>query len=127
LRTCYQVSTRRACQVLGAPRSTLCYRPRKNEQAFLRKRIKEIAATRTRYGYKRIHTLLQREGWKVNCKRVYRLYCEEGLQIRHKRPKRRVSAKVRNDRTEAIRPNQCWSMDFMADQLFDGRRISVLR
>lgn len=111
---------------MRAPRSTLYYRPRKDEQAFLRKRIKEIAATRTRYGYKRIHTLLQREGWKVNHKRIYRLYCEEGLQIRHKRPKRRVSAKVRNDRTEAVRPNQCWSMDFMADQLFDGRRVRVL-
>lgn len=70
--------------------------------------------------------MLQREGWKVNHKRIYRLYCEEGLQIRHKRPKRRVSAKVRDDRTQAIRPNQCWSMDFMADQLIDGRRIRVL-
>lgn len=79
-----------------------------------------------RYGYRRIHTLLQREGWLVNHKRVYRLYCLEGLQMRHKPPRRRVSVKLREDRTDAIRPHQCWSMDFMADQLFDGRRLRLL-
>jgi putative transposase len=79
-----------------------------------------------RYGYRRIHTLLQREGWGVNHKRVYRLYCLEGLQMRHKPPRRRVSAKLRDDRTDAIKPNQCWSMDFMADELFDGRRLRLL-
>ena len=62
LRICYQVSTRRAAQALGAPRATLYYRSRKTEQAPLRHRIKEIAAIRVRYGYRRIHTLLQREG-----------------------------------------------------------------
>ena len=62
----------------------------------------------------------------MNHKRVYRLYCLEGLQMRHKPPRRRVSAKLREDRTEAIRPNQCWSMDFMADELFDGRRLRLL-
>jgi putative transposase len=79
-----------------------------------------------RYGYRRIHTLLQREGWGVNHKRVYRLYCLEGLQMRRKPSRRRVSAKLRKDRTDAIRPNQCWSMDFMADELFDGRRLRLL-
>jgi hypothetical protein len=70
LRTCYQVSIRRATQTLPAPRATLYYRSRKAEQAPLRHRIKEIAAIRVRYGYRRIHTLLQREGWGVNHKRV---------------------------------------------------------
>lgn len=126
LRTCYQVNTRRATQTLPGPRSTLYYRSRKPEQAPLRKRIKEIAVVRVRYGYRRIHTLLQREGWLINHKRVYRLYCLEGLQMRHKPPRRRVSAKLRDDRTDAIRPNQCWSMDFMADELFDGRRLRLL-
>ena len=79
-----------------------------------------------RYGYRRIHTLLQREGWGINHKRVYRLYCLEGLQMRQKPPRRRVSAKLRDDRIDAIRPNQCWSMDFMADELFDGRRLRLL-
>jgi putative transposase len=126
LRLCYQVSTRRTSRTLPGPRSTLYYRSRKAEQAPLRHRIKEIAAIRVRYGYRRIHTLLQREGWAVNHKRVYRLYCLEGLQMGHKPPRRRVSAKLREDRTDAIRPNQCWSMDFMADQLFDGRRLRLL-
>jgi len=97
LRTCYQVSLRRAAQTLSAPRATLYYRSRKPEQAPLRHRIKEIAAIRVRYGYRRIHTLLQREGWLVNHKRIYRLYCLEGLQMRHKPPWRRVSAKLRED------------------------------
>ena len=101
LRTCYQVSIRRASQTLPGPRSTLYYRSRKPEQAPLRHRIKEIATVRVRYGYRRIHTLLQREGWGVNHKRVYRLYCLEGLQMRHKPPRRRVSAKLRDDRTDA--------------------------
>jgi len=126
LRTCYQVSIRRASQTLPGPRSTFYYRSRKPEQAPLRQRIKEIASVRVRYGYRRIHTLLQREGWLVNHKRVYRLYCLEGLQMRHKPPRRRVCAKLREERTDAIRPNQCWSMDFMADELFDGKRLRLL-
>jgi putative transposase len=78
---------------------------------------------RERYDYRRIHTLLQREGWLVNHKRVYRLDCLEGLQMRHKPPRRQVSVKLREDRTEAVRPNQCWSMDFMLDELF--RRLAL--
>jgi putative transposase len=126
LRLCYQVSVRRVTQTIVAPRATLYYRSRKPEQAPLRHRIKEIATVRVRYGYRRIHTLLQREGWLVNHKRVYRLYCLEGLQMRHKPPRRRVSVKLREGRTEATRPNQVWSMDFMADELFDGRRLRLL-
>jgi putative transposase len=79
-----------------------------------------------RYGYRRIHVLLQREGWSVNHKRVYRLYVEEGLPIRNKRPKRRVAAKVRSDRTPPLAPNEVWAMDFLSDQLFDGRKIRIL-
>ena len=79
-----------------------------------------------RYGYRRIHVLLRREGWQVNHKRVRRLYQLEGLQLRNKSPKRRVAAKLRADRHPATGPNECWSMDFLSDQLFDGRRIRVL-
>jgi len=122
----YRVGTRRACRVLKAPRSTFYYASRRVEQAVLRNRIREISTTRVRYGYRRITTLLQREGWRVNHKRVYRLYREEGLQMRHKVPRRRVAAKLRDDRTEATRPNECWSMDFMSDELFDGRRLRIL-
>ena len=126
LRKAYEVSIRRACAVLCASRSSYHYRSGRSGQAVLRKRIREIAETRVRYGYRRIHVLLRREGWRINHKRTYRLYCEEGLQMRNKTPKRRVSAKLRDDRRPATAANECWAMDFMADQLFSGRRIRVL-
>ena len=111
LRICYQVSIRRAWEAVQGPRPTPYYRSPKAEQAPLRKRIKKIAAIRIRYGYRRIHTLLRREGWLVNHQRIYRLYGAEGLQMYHKPPRRRGSAKLRDDGTDATRPNQCWSMD----------------
>ena len=92
----------------------------------MRKRIREIAETRVRYGYRRVHVLLQREGWDVNHKRVYRLYVEEGLQIRNKRPKRKVSAKPREDRKAPQAPNEVWAMDFLSDQLIDGSKVRIL-
>lgn len=79
-----------------------------------------------RYGYRRIHVLLLREGWEVNAKRVCRLYREMGLQLRNKSPKRRVKAKLRGDRSPAVEPNQVWAMDFVHDELFDGKKIRVL-
>ena len=89
-------------------------------------RIREIAAARVRCGYPRVHALLRREGWAVNRKRVYRLYQLEGLSLRHKRPRRHVTAARRTERTMASRPNEQWSMDFVSDALFDGRRILAL-
>jgi putative transposase len=80
-------------------------------------RIKELSATRVHYGYRRIHVLLRREGWKINHKRTHRLYRELGLQLRSKTPKRKVKAKLRDDRTPATAPNECWSMDFLSGQL----------
>ena len=88
--------------------------------------MKELAATRVGYGYRRLHILLRREGWAVNHKRVYRLYREENLGLRTKTPRRRVSCRRRMDRPEATRINDCWAMDFMTDELFDGRRIRLL-
>jgi len=89
-------------------------------------RLKDLAAARVGYGYRRLHILLRREDWKVNHKRVYRLYVEEGLGLRKKPPKRRVSCLKRELRPLARWKNDCWSMDFMADQLFDGRRFRLL-
>jgi len=126
MRGVWQVSIRRACDVLRFRRSTYHYKSRRPSQATLRKRIREIAETRVRYGYRRIHVLLEREGWQVNHKRVYRLYVEEGLQIRNKRPKRKVAAKLREDRKPPTALNQVWSMDFLSDQLFNGSKIRVL-
>jgi putative transposase len=125
-RATWQVSIRRACRALPVDRSTYHYRSRRAGQAELTARIKEIAATRVRYGYRRIHVLLRREGWQVNPKRVYRLYREMGLQLRNKVPKRRVKAKLRQDRQPAMRANETWAMDFVHDQLATGRKLRVL-
>ena len=89
-------------------------------------RLKELAASRVRYGYRRLHILLRREGWNVNAKRVYRIYREENLSLRSKTPKRRVSCRKRVERPDVTCINDCWAMDFMYDELFDGRRIRLL-
>ena len=122
----WKVSIRRACSCLRIDTSLYHYKSKRGDQAALKARIKEIAATRVRYGYRRVHVLLRREGWPVNAKRIYRLYKELGLQIRNKTPKRRVKAKLREDRTEAVHSNDVWAMDFVHDQLATGRKIRVL-
>jgi putative transposase len=126
VRTVWRVSIRRACRAVPVDRSTYHYRSKRAGQAPLVKRIREIAETRVRYGYRRIHVLLRREGWPVNAKRVCRLYREQGLQLRNKSPKRRVKAKLREDRSPATAANQIWAMDFVHDQLFDGTRFRIL-
>ena len=88
--------------------------------------MKEICETRVRYGYRRVHVLLRREGWMVNHKKTYKLYKELGLQLRAKVPKRRVKAKLRVDRQAASRSNDVWAMDFLHDQLATGQKIRVL-
>jgi putative transposase len=122
----WQVSVRRACRALRIDRPLYLYKPRSGEQADLKQWIKEIAETRVRYGYRRIHVLLVREGWIVNPKRIYRLYNELGLQLRKKPPKRRVKAKLREDRCEATSHNETWAMDFVHDQLCTGRKLRIL-
>ena len=122
----WKVSTRRACAALKIDRSLYVYKSKRGEQAELKLRIKDICQTRVRYGYRRVHVLLKRDGWPVNQKRIYRLYKEMDLQLRNKVPKRRVKAKLRSDRTEATRSNHVWAMDFVHDQLATGRKIRVL-
>lgn len=96
-------------------------------QAVLRKRIRELAEVRVSYGYKRLHILLKREGWKINHKRVYRLYRMEGLAMRTKKPRRRhVSSMNRIEGPPVTAANQVWSMDFVHDELFNGDRIRLL-
>ena len=122
----YDISERRVCSVLKMYRNAYRYKSRRDEQAYLRMRIREIAETRVRFGYRRIHILLQREGWQINHKRVYRLYCEEGLNIRRKGKRRQKSA-VRAPVAEMPNTlNECWAMDFVSDQLFNGKRFRVL-
>ena len=120
------MSERRACSALGFPRSSHRYQSVLDERAELRVRLRDLAASRVHYGYRRLHTLLKREGWQVGHKLVYRLYIEEGLQMRSKRPRRHKSSQVRRERSQATRINENWSMDFMADQLFDGCRFRLL-
>lgn len=120
----YGASQRRICLSLKFNRASVRYEPtRAALDEPLRLRIKELAAARVRYGYRRIWVLLQREGWKVNPKRVARIYRLEGLSLRAKAPKRRRRSAAQRVRTAAIQPNQIWSMDFMHDRLMgDNRR-----
>ncbi len=120
----FKVSERRACRVADVRRTTMRYRSQARDQSPLRQRIRELAAVRVRYGYRRIHILLRREGWKVNAKRVYRLYREEGLSLRLKRSKKRVSV-PRVTPPPAERPMERWSIDFLRDSLADGRPFRV--
>lgn len=106
VREAWKVSIRKACHALRIDRSLYTYKSRRGEQAPLKQRIKEICETRVRYGYRRVHVLLLREGWTINMKRTRRLYNELGLQLRNKTPKRRVKAKLREDRTDATHSNQ---------------------
>lgn len=124
LRVGFRISERRACRVVAAHRRTMRYRSRKPDQLPLRQRIKELAAVWVRYGYRRIHVLLRRDGWPVNIKRVYRLYREEGLSLRYKRSKKRASM-LRVTPPPAQRPNERWSIDFLRDSLADGRALRV--
>jgi len=106
-------------------RSSQRYRSRKDPQVPLRRRLKDLAATYVRYGYRRLTVFLRREGWKVNAKRIYRLYSEEGLTVRTKQRKK-LARRQRVPVPAATRPNQCWSMDFMSDRLADGRPFRIL-
>jgi putative transposase len=107
-------------------RSNWRYHPHRREDRHVRQRIKEIAAARVRYGMWRIYVLLRREGFKDNHKRIHRIYKEEGLNLRSKRPRRNKSAAHRLERPEINNLHQVWSMDFVADQLFDGRKFRAL-
>lgn len=110
---------------MGLNRSTYYYKGQKPEDEELIKRLKELAAKRRRYGYRRLSILLKRAGFLVNHKRVYRLYRQEGLQVR-RRKRKRVS-KWRGKKLEVPdRMNQIWALDFASDALAEGRRIRLL-
>jgi putative transposase len=107
-------------------RGTYRYRSHKDPQTELRMRIREIAQSRVRYGYRKIRVLLNREGWNVGRYLVYRLYQEEGLTLRQRPRRRRRVAVERRERVKPSAPNQVWSLDFVSDQLTDGRRFRAL-
>lgn len=119
------ISERRAIRFTGFPRSTMRYLSVREPQDALRARIRELADQRKRWGYRMIHTVLCREGWPVNRKRVQRLYREEGLAVRRRGKKRRSQA-PRPIREPISGRNERWSMDFMSDTLSSGRRFRCL-
>jgi len=117
----YKVSERRGCRLFGLARSTWQYRSCRPADTGLRERLRELAAKLPRYGYKRLCRRLRKNGVKVNHKKIYRLYREEGLMVR-KRTRKRLIRRAERPSPPA-RPNQRWSMDFTSDQLADGRRF----
>jgi putative transposase len=119
-------SQRNALCVVKMSASTYLYQAVKKDESALKLRIKEITQTRGHYGYRRVHVLLRREGHKDNVKRVYRIYREEGLSLRLKRPRRNKAAMLRQPKQLAHAINEIWSMDFVADALFDGRKLRML-
>lgn len=122
----YAVSERRACRAIGVSRSMVRYRSVRPHQEVLRERIKDLAAVRVRSGYRQIHVYLRREGWPVNPKRVYRLYTEEGLTLKRRRPKRHRTATARQSPPSPGAAAEAWAMDFIHDTLADGRTVRVL-
>lgn len=121
----FGLSERRACRLAQAPRSTVRYRSIRSKDTALRQRIRDLADRHRRFGHPRIHILLRREGFGVNHKKTHRLYCEERLQVRKRRLKRRTAI-ARQPMKLPQTVNERWSMDFLHDQLSTGRRIRVL-
>lgn len=121
----FDLSERRACALAGVQRSTLRYRARRSDAGVLVGRLRDLAAARPRFGYRRLHLLLQREGVAANHKRIYRIYRAEGLAVRRRNRKRlRVARPI--PMAAPTRRNELWAMDFVSDVLTDGRRFRSL-
>lgn len=123
--TSYEVSQRRACETIAADRTSVRYRSRRADDAELRSRLKELAFERRRFGYRRLHILLRREGTVVNHKKLRRLYREEKLQVRRRGGRKRALG-TRAPLAVPQGANQRWSLDFISDQLGCGRRFRIL-
>jgi putative transposase len=123
---CHGYSQRRACSLTRQHRSTQRKPGRRDPRLALRQRMREIVQTRIRYGYRRVHVMLKRDGWAVGRNLVYRLYREEGLALRSKRPRRRKMTLHREVRHRPTKPNQAWTLDFIHDQLVNGQKFRAL-
>jgi putative transposase len=119
------LSERRACGLVGIGRSTARYAARRRDDAPIRARLCVLAGEKRRYGYRRLHVLLCREGVLVNHKCVERIYREEGLSVR-KRKRKRIAGSVRLPAVQAVQPDQVWSLDFVSDALAWGRKLRML-
>ena len=121
----HEVSQRRACSVLSVDRSSVRYQSMRPDDGELRKAMKAVATERRRFGDRRVHVMLERQGWRVNQKKLRRLYREEKLQVR-KRGGRKRALGTRRPMLVPERPNERWSLDFVSDAFTDGRRFRVL-
>jgi putative transposase len=119
------MSERRACKAIGCSRMTVRYQARRADDAGLRQRMTAIAQERRRFGYRRLHVLLKREGYEVNHKKLFRLYREERLTVRRRGGRKRAIG-TRAPMTVPVLPNDRWSLDFVSDQMTDGRRFRIL-
>jgi putative transposase len=119
------VSERRACRLIKADRKTVRYRSGRPRDDALRGRLRELAAEQRRFGYRRLHILLRAEGHGLNRKKTQRLYREEGLTVRKRKSRKRATGRRAPILVEA-RPNARWSVDFVHDQLSNGRRFRIL-
>ena len=119
-------SERRACALTRQHRSTQRKPSIRDPRLEIRQRMREIVQTRIRYGYRRVQIMLRREGWAVSKNLVYRLYREEGLVLRSKRPRRRKMVVLREARCRPKRANEAWSLDFIHDQLSNGDKFRAL-
>ena len=125
LRSVHGMSERRACRVLGVDRTSVRYRATRPADTALRERLRTLAQERRRFGYRRLHVLLRRESHAVNRKRVQRLYREEKLTVRRRGGRKRAMG-TRRPIEVPLRANQRWSLDFVSDQMTDGRRFRIL-
>ena len=119
------VSQRRACEVLAVDRSSVRYRSIRPDDADLREAMRRVASERRRFGYRRIHVMLQRQGIDMNLKKLRRLYREEKLQVRRRGGRKRALG-TRRPMLVPERPNERWSLDFVSDAFTDGRRFRIL-
>jgi transposase InsO family protein len=125
LREHFQMSERRACSLLAADRKMIRYRSRRPPETELRERLRDLANERRRFGYRRLFNLLRREGEASGINRIYRLYREEGLGVRKRKGRKRAIG-VRASLLVEARPNARWSLDFVHDQMANGRRFRIL-
>jgi putative transposase len=125
LRETFEVSQRRACDTIGCDRSSMRYRRVRPDDGVARARLRELAAIRRRFGYRRLHILLRREGVRMNHKKLRRLYGEERLQVRRRGGRKRALG-TRAPIALPQGPNQRWSLDFVSDTLTDSRRFRML-
>ncbi|MGE4049452.1 MAG: IS3 family transposase [Piscinibacter sp.] len=119
------LSERQALRLVGMSPSTLRYRPRDDGNGRLRERLTELAGQHRRHGYRMLHSRLRIDGWTVNVKRTYRVYREEGLMVR-KRRRKKLPVPERQPLVRPTQPDEVWSMDFVFDELANGRRVKTL-